>query len=103
MLICQIRENEMMQIFKSGLLFLLVVTYLVFSTSNAHAMKIGMRCDGGLINLGDSVFKVVSKCGKPDMEMGYKGRPITYYYSKYGMEYKLSFKNGDVSSITRSR
>ena len=93
----------MIQIFKSVLLLALIAGFLGFGMGQAFAMKTAIRCNGALINVGDSVFKVLSKCGKPKMELSYKGNPITYYYKQYGMEYKLSFKDGTVSRITRGR
>ncbi len=65
---------------KRAVLFV-VFGLLVWIASPALAQVEDTRCDGGVIQLGDSVVDVFTKCGEPTKRLG-QGGYITLYYAK---------------------
>lgn len=91
--------------------FIIGITVLLLlvacSAQEAFAAKVGMRCNGALINVGDDILKVFMECGKPLVHMEgydiYGNIYIRLSYKKYGMTYKITSKNNTLINISRSR
>jgi hypothetical protein len=62
---------------------LVALGLLLWIVSPALAQVEDTRCDGGIIQLGDSVVDVFTKCGEPTKRLG-QGGYITLYYKKQG-------------------
>ena len=74
-----IRKGAVM---KRAVLFL-VFGLVVWMASSALAQVEDTRCNGGVVQLGDSVVTVLEKCGDPTKRLG-QGGFVTLYYAKQG-------------------
>ena len=74
---------------------------LLFSiASSALAQVEDTRCNGGVVQLGDSVMTVFEKCGEPTRKMGQGGFMTLYYKARDGQEAKIfHIENEKVDSM----
>jgi len=103
----------------SYLLSLAVSTFLLFHTSTYAVATDSMRCQGGIVSIGDTAGAVMSRCGQPayttqrerkDVEenakrSGSKAISIvtiddwTFNFGPNEFQYRLVLENGRVTGI----
>lgn len=80
-----------------AIIHLAVIFIISLVVSNSYAM----RCNGSLVNEGDSITKMVQVCGQPQQD----GQNIVYINKDNdGMNYYIhADSNGVIDSVTFSR
>ena len=90
------RKGEVMK--RAALLA--VFGLLAWIVSPALAQVEDTRCNGGVIQLGDSIVDVFTKCGEPTRKMGQGGFITLYYGKRDGQEAKIfHIENEKVDSM----
>ena len=64
--------------------------------SSAAFGSLGFRCDGDIIDVGDSETELLEKCGEPDLREGYR-----MYYERPGQDYMIEVHIGADGNINR--
>lgn len=76
-------------------IYLVVLTVLIGFGINKEANA--MRCDGKIVRVGDSVYKLIKNCGRPlAISYGDWGMTDIYTYEIYGREQSVIIRNGKI-------
>lgn len=75
-------ENKMRNLY-------ILVIILLISLSFAKEAS-AMRCNGKIIDVGDTTYKLLKACGQPDAKLiDDWGSRVTYIYNKNGREQRI--------------
>ncbi len=81
-----------------------LIATILFSGGVSSAFA--LRCDGGLVEVGDTIAEVVSKCGPPIAQYSdvfHDSVQLTYKLNNDGMTYQITFINNSLYSIAYYR